>query len=661
MAKRRLFQWDDVGFHRCHVDSQSRDEESTPSTGGTPHAGDGGKSMTYVMGGIVRGNQILHGDQEERSHAGDGGGEHDIYVMGLDLGNCYSYASTVVDMDERRSGGTELTLMDPDIDKQVGVPSRFFYDGGVSGDPLVCRELDRYDIDETAGVGMLKRHINESFEMGGRTFAYRDAVTRVAQHVVRMANESLLEQRQATTRLVSLAYPATFSSADRRALVGAVEGATLEDGRHVEVVGTIMEPAAAALEYLARRDPGGGARTVLVYDLGGGTFDATALTAYPEGEEGAGGARYFYREHLTEGIPDLGGEDFSAALRGIIERAVRESDVPSLNDQGHRNRVASGELLEVTRRVKHSLSRWEDYQPTMASLGVRTRPVTRAEFEEATRGLLRRTVEVVTGMLDRRYGWPRPETIVLTGEASKMPMVRRALGEALEPYGYGDGDIVSFRPSDAISFGASRFGVVESVSDIHLSDESGKTEIRQAVSPVLAQRTRRSIGIRYYDDYDADPDKLYIKTLIPEGATLPFTECEFDPSNTPKKGLSSISLQVFEALVEKPDPLKWDDDNIWRKLGELTLDLGAGRPKGYKCYARLVIDRDGTLRVEAYDERGRDKSFVHKDIDWELEEVSTDSDPLENRGTRLSYQLPKDSFLRNLNVDPDSWLLPLDD
>lgn len=64
-------------------------------------------------------------------------------------------------------------------------------------------------------------------------------------------------------------------------------------------------------------------------------------------------------------------------------------------------------------------------------------------------------------MLGRRYGWPRPETIVLTGGASKMPMVRRALGEALEPYGYGERDIVSFRPSDAISFGASRFGVAE--------------------------------------------------------------------------------------------------------------------------------------------------------------------------------------------------------
>lgn len=376
------------------------------------------------------------------------------YVMGLDLGDRYSYASTVVGMDERRSGGTELTLMDPDIDKQVGVPSRFFYDGGVSGDPLVCRELDRYDIDETAGVGMLKRHINESFEMGGRTFAYRDAVTRVAQHVARMANESLLEQRQATTRLVSLAYPATFSSADRRALVGAVEGATLEDGRHVEVVGTIMEPAAAALEYLARRDPGGGARTVLVYDLGGGTFDATALTAYPEGEEGPGGARYFYREHLTEGIPDLGGEDFSAALRGIVERAVDESGESHPSGQGYRN-----ELERVTREAKHALSTAESFRPSV--MGICARPVTRAEFEEATRGLLRRTVEVVTGMLDRRYGWPRPETIVLTGEASKMPMVRRALGEALEPYGYGERDIVSFRPSDAISFGASRFGVAE--------------------------------------------------------------------------------------------------------------------------------------------------------------------------------------------------------
>lgn len=545
------------------------------------------------------------------------------YVIGLDFGNCYTYASTVDGMNERREGGIELPLMDSELNQQVGIPSRFFYDKSVSSEPIVGMDLELCGIRETQGINMLKRHIHESFTMGGKRFAYTDAITQVVQHAVREANKVLRMQRLVTTKLVSLAYPVTFSSVERQKLIQAVERATLEDGTHVEVVGTIVEPAAAALEYLTQKPQGDQAAnalrnyidllglqnantaqptSVLVYDLGGGTFDATILSVYPQGMTDAHGNTFYYHEHLTEGIGDLGGEDFSAALQVIIERAIDETGVAKPNNQLYRDEVA-----RAVRETKHALSRSESYSPTITVIGQRLRPITRAEFEKATLHLVKKSVDVVTGMLDRCDAGYRPEMIILTGGASKMPMVRRELLAALKPYGYSDSDIAQFRPSDAISFGASRFGVVEPNYDVLPKGDGLKTSVQQHV--------RRSIGIRIFY-YNSD-EKEYIDTLIPAATPLPCLDSAFATYVNRSDEFSSMSLPVYEATVEDPDRDALDRD--WRKIGDMVFEFGCKRPKGYKVHSRLVIDRDGTLRLEAYDERGRAESFKHKNIDWKLD------------------------------------------
>ena len=545
------------------------------------------------------------------------------YVIGLDFGNCYTYASTVDGMNERREGGIELPLMDSELNQQVGIPSRFFYDRAVSDKPLVGMDLELQGIRETQGINMLKRHIHESFTMGGKTFAYIDAITEVVQHAIREANKVLRMQRMVTTKLVSLAYPVTFSSVERQKLVQAVERATLEDGTHVEVVGTIVEPAAAALEYLTQRPQGdqasntlknymdllglqgsnaGQATSVLVYDLGGGTFDATILSVYPQGMTDAHGNTFYYHEHLTEGIGELGGEDFSAALQVIIEKAIDETGVAKPNNQLYRDEVA-----RAVRETKHALSRSESYSPTIAIIGQRLRPITRAEFEKATLHMVKNSVDVVTRMLDRCDSKYRPEMIILTGGASKMPMVRRELLAALKPYGYSDNNIAQFRPSDAISFGAARFGVVESNYDVLPKGDGLKTSVQQHV--------RRSIGIRVH--YSNDDSKEYIDTLIPAGTALPYLDAAFATYVNRSDEFTAMTLPVYEATVENPDRDAWGRD--WRQIGTMNFEYGCKRPKGYKVCTRLVIDLDGTLRLEAYDERGRNKSFKHKDIDWKLD------------------------------------------
>ena len=130
----------------------------------------------------------------------------------------------------------------------------------------------------------LKRHLGETVTIEDRKIAYDDAITAVVQHCIRSANRQLHVGWQLSTNLVSLSYPATYLGSQREHLIRLVERATLEDGTHLKVIGTIAEPAAAALDYLAEHAKTDRETVVLTYDLGGGTFDLALVAAYPNGE-----------------------------------------------------------------------------------------------------------------------------------------------------------------------------------------------------------------------------------------------------------------------------------------------------------------------------------------------------------------------------------------
>ena len=488
-------------------------------------------------------------------------------IIGIDFGNYNTFPCFISDFDPgTRMGGTVHDLLPSGL--QDGIPSVFYYSKKVG---VLCgEEAVRTRARPVSNrIRNLKRHLADSITLDDRTISYGEAITSVIQHCVRRANEQLHAGWQMTTNQIALSYPASYTTAQLQRLIELAEQATLADGTPVKVVGTIREPAAAALDYLAEHAQTKEETTVLTYDLGGGTFDLALVAAYPGGRENENGGVYYYDVIAPGGLPDVGGTEFDEKL---YELMLSKLDVPlkpvhknALRRQAEAIKIA----LSTDDYVEEELFYEDDYL---------TFQITRQEFEEATRELLQQTIDATRQML-LEHPNQQPELILLTGGASKMPMVKEALEEALPQF---KGKIVYFRPSRAIAYGAARFGTAEENVDVN----DGGTMVQQ--------RTMFDIGVRYY--LRGMGDLRYIYTHIPANTPIPYTGA-FEDSYTHDEGQRYSTFRVFEAVTQHPDKYKPDEDYV--EIMKVTLDYGAPMPKGTQNESRLHVDERGVLTIQA--------------------------------------------------------------
>ena len=239
-------------------------------------------------------------------------------VIGMDFGNCYSFLSYISDFDGKtRLGGNVHDLLPGGLNE--GIPSVFFYSkaaGTLCGETAVRGRAKPVQ----NRINRLKRHLGETMTLDGREISYDEAITEVIQHCVRSANKKLQSGWQMTTNEIALSYPATYTSAQRQRLIELAEKASLADGTQVHVSGTIAEPAAAGLDYLSRFGSDK-ETTVLVYDLGGGTFDLALVALYPKGRTNGDGD-YYYDILAVDGLEDVGGGEFDEIMYQLIEQKL---------------------------------------------------------------------------------------------------------------------------------------------------------------------------------------------------------------------------------------------------------------------------------------------------------------------------------------------------
>ena len=498
------------------------------------------------------------------------------YVIGLDFGNYNSFPCFISDIDftKGRLGGNVHDLLPPE--KQDGIPSAFFYAEKIkktaSTKPLPWCGDDAVSLQARPvknRVRLLKRHLGETFTLDDKTFTYDEAITQVVQYCVRRANKVLKANWLTETNLVALSYPATYTHAQRQRLIELVEKATLENGTKVKVFGTIAEPAAAALDYLAGYVKKEAETTVLTYDLGGGTFDLALVAAYPQGRKNANGNLYYYGIINTRGIGNLGGVEFDTALYELmLKQAGRKLKENQQREIQNKVEEAKKELSRNTETVLEYFDpEIDDYEQIM---------VTRAQFEKATYALVKQTIDKTKEMLKDHQN-QKPAYILLTGGASQMPMIRKEMEKAFPEY---IGKIIDFRPTKAIAYGAARFGAVE-------EDTSA--------SPIQ-QRTMYDLGIRFYRS--KDDKKGYISTYIKAGEVIPHQTVEhISHTLHPKQRYSHYA--VYEAKVSNPNT-----ENVYTDYTEImAIDLDHERecPIGTESKTKLMIDKLGQLTIESWE------------------------------------------------------------
>ena len=490
-------------------------------------------------------------------------------VIGLDFGNFNSFPCFIQDFDPgTRMGGIVYDLLPA---KSVdGIPSVYFYSKRIG--KTLCGEeaITNKAKPEQNRLRYLKRHLGQSVQLDDRTISYNDAITEVVQHCVRVANKRLEAGWMVSTNLISLSYPATYTFAQLQLLIELVEKATLEDGRKLKVYGTIAEPAAAALDYLAEFAKKDSDTTVLTYDLGGGTFDLGLVSVYPKGRKNRGRGLYYYDIINTSGIANLGGAEFDEEMYKLVSGKIK---VP-LDAQ------VKAILKNACETAKVELSDMEDTEIELFTGNGRINiSVTREEFERASANLIAKTVDATRQMLSAHQN-QKPDIILLTGGASQMPMVMREMEKALPEY---RGKIKTYKPSMSIAYGAARYG----------TEEKNNPDPEDPNETKVVQRLNNDIGIKFYEKTGSDV--LYISTCLKAGTQIP---CESAYISSSTRTVQSYStFDVYEA--NKPEPNEYNYETDYTHILKVNLLYGKEVPIGYENETKLVVDSRGVLTIHA--------------------------------------------------------------
>ncbi|KAL8127630.1 luminal-binding protein 5-like [Apium graveolens] len=229
-----------------------------------------------------------------------------------------------------------------------------------------------------------------------------------------------------------ITVPAYFNDAQRQATkdAGTIAG--------LNVVRIINEPTAAAIAY--GLDKKGSEKNILVFDLGGGTFDVSILTI----DNGV------FEVLATSGDTHLGGEDFDQRIMEYFIKLINKK----YNKDISKDNRALGKLRKEAERAKRALSNQHQVRVEIESLfdGVDfSEPLTRARFEEMNSDLFRKTMgPVKKAMKDANLEKHQIDEIVLVGGSTRIPKVQELLSD------YFDGKELSkgVNPDEAVAFGA---------------------------------------------------------------------------------------------------------------------------------------------------------------------------------------------------------------
>nr|GEU94731.1 luminal-binding protein 5 [Tanacetum cinerariifolium] len=226
--------------------------------------------------------------------------------------------------------------------------------------------------------------------------------------------------------------PAYFNDAQRQATkdAGVIAG--------LNVVRIINEPTAAAIAY--GLDKKGGEKNILVFDLGGGTFDVSILTI----DNGV------FEVLATNGDTHLGGEDFDQRIMEYFIKLIKKKHGKDISKDNR----ALGKLRREADRAKRSLSNQHQVRVEIESLfdGVDfSEPLTRARFEELNSDLFKKTMgPVKKAMEDANLKKSQIDEIVLVGGSTRIPKVQQLLRDYFD----GKEPNKGVNPDEAVAFGA---------------------------------------------------------------------------------------------------------------------------------------------------------------------------------------------------------------
>ena len=370
-------------------------------------------------------------------------------VYGIDLGTTYSVISTLDD------NGMPEVIANQDEGSDLLASAVYFQDGA---DPVVGEVAkNQKDIEPERVVEFVKRYIGKpdapTYEFDGVKY---DPITISSLILKRM--KTYADAQGHNVENVVITCPAYFGNDEKAATrqAGIIAG--------LNVLNIVHEPTAAALNYCVREFKEN--RKIMVYDLGGGTFDIT-LFDFCVDENG----KALIDVIKTGGNDRLGGIDWDARMFDYMCQKYAFENGTDVSDMDDELRATIRAQVE---QAKKDLSTLEKKSYTIKYDGDRTRiELTRKEFEELTQDLVQQTMDFVHQLLsDVNYTPDNVDVVLLVGGSTLMPMIKNAV-EALFP-----GKVRVEQPNLAVAKGAALSAAIEwneRLSDIQEKLEHGET------------------------------------------------------------------------------------------------------------------------------------------------------------------------------------------